>query len=141
YHILAALLVAKVAGEDINTAVKSFKDMRTTPGRVSLIPGLKDSTLIDDTYNSSPVAVEASLKVLKSVKAKRKIAILGDMLELGQFTADAHRKVGEKVAKIADILVTVGIRSRYTAESAMQNGLSEADVLQFDDSAEAGRFM
>lgn len=141
YHILAALSVVKILGEDLTVAIKPFRDMKPTRARMRLIEGLKGSLIIDDTYNSSPIAVEEALKTLKSLKAKRKIAILADMLELGRFTVEAHRRVGEKAAKVVDILATVGIRSRYTAESAMQNGLSEKEVFQFEDSVEAGKFM
>lgn len=141
YHILAALSVVKVLGEDVTVAAEALRDMRQAPGRMRLIEGREKSIIIDDTYNSSPVAVEEALKSLKAVKAKRKVAILGDMLELGRFAVDEHRKVGEKVAKIVDVLAVVGIRSRYTAELAMQHGLSEKEVFQFDDSKEAGKFM
>lgn len=145
YHVLAALSVIKLLGEDLRVAAKSFTRENPTPGRVRLIEGLKGSLIIDDTYNSSPVAVEEALKSLKSIKLStrtgRRIAILGDMLELGRFTVDEHKKIGEKSAKVAKLLATVGIRSRYTAETALQKGMGEECVFQFDDSSEAGVFM
>lgn len=143
-HVLVALLVINDLGFDVRLAANLFKSEHPTPGRMRLLDGLKGSLLIDDSYNSSPVALEEALKTLKSVKLSRghrKIAILGDMLELGRFTVDEHKKMGERASKSANILVTVGIRSRYAAESALIDGMSEGKVFQFDDSLEAGMFM
>jgi UDP-N-acetylmuramoyl-tripeptide--D-alanyl-D-alanine ligase len=145
YHVLAALAVVKVLGEDVGVAAKVFQNERPTPGRVRLIEGIKGSMLIDDTYNSSPVALDEAMKTLKSVKlssrSARRIAILGDMLELGRYTIEEHKKAGIKAAKTVGLLATVGIRSRYTAQAALENGLGEEKVFQFDESVEAGRFI
>ena len=143
-HVLVALLVINDLGFDVRLAANLFKSEHPTPGRMRLLDGLKGSLLIDDSYNSSPVALEEALKTLKSVKLSRghrKIAILGDMLELGRYTVDEHKKMGERASKSANILVTVGIRSRYAAEAALIDGMSEGKVFQFDDSLEAGMFM
>ena len=142
YGVLVAFAVCRSLGEHLSIAGKAFKHHEPTPGRMRLIEGIKDSIVIDDTYNSSPVAVEEALKSLESLsKAHRKIAVLGDMLELGKFSIDEHKKVGTLVARVADLLVTVGIRSRYTAEDALDAGLDESKVLQFDDSKEAGDYI
>jgi UDP-N-acetylmuramoyl-tripeptide--D-alanyl-D-alanine ligase len=145
YHVLAALAVVKVLGENVAAAAKVFQNERPTPGRVRLIEGIKGSMLIDDTYNSSPVALDEAMKTLKSVKlssrSARRIAMLGDMLELGRYTIDEHKKAGIKAAKTVGLLATVGIRSRYTAQAALENGLGEEKVFQFDESVEAGRFI
>lgn len=141
YHILAALSVISALKENIGVAAKSFRKHEPTPGRMRLIQGIKGTLIIDDSYNSSPIALEEALKTLKSLKAKRKIAILGDMLELGKFSNEAHKKAGELARDSADILVTVGLRSRATADSALDNGMDEKVVFQFDDSKEAGEFM
>lgn len=145
YHVLAALTVVRLIGEDIHVGAESFKYENPAPGRTRIIEGIKESIIIDDTYNSSPIAVEESLKTLKSTKSKvrggRRVAILGDMLELGKFTVDEHKKVGEIASDVATILATVGVRSRYTAEVALELGMKETNVFQFDDSTQAGEFM
>jgi UDP-N-acetylmuramoyl-tripeptide--D-alanyl-D-alanine ligase len=140
-HVLAALSVCLALRENLIIAVKAFAREEPTSGRMRLIEGMKDSTILDDSYNSSPIAVEEALKTLVDVKAKRKIAVLGDMLELGKYSVDEHKKVGERVVKSADILVTVGIRSRYTAEMALENGMKKENIFQFDDSRQAGEFL
>lgn len=141
-HVLSALAVCKALGEHLSIAAKAFKHHEPTPGRMRLVEGIKETIILDDSYNSSPIAAEEALKSLASLtNAKRRIAILGDMLELGKFSTDEHKKIGVHAAAVADILVTVGIRSRFTAESAIDAGLNESKVLQFDESEEAGDFI
>lgn len=129
-HASVALAVMKLLGEDLQASAKALSGVEPTAGRMRLIEGLNSSVLIDDTYNSSPVAVEEALKSLKAVKSKRKIAILGDMLELGRYTADEHRKAGELARKCAKILVTVGVRAKLMAGD-----------YHFSEAREAGKFM
>ena len=111
-------------------------------GRMNIIEGNKNSVIIDDTYNSSPVALNEALDTLNILdKVRYKIAVLGDMLELGKFTAEEHKKAGKKAAGIVDILVTVGMRSRGISEGALDAGMSEKNIFQFEDSREAGKFV
>lgn len=140
YACSAAMVVASELGIGLKDAVKSLKSLETPNGRMKIIKGLKSSVIIDDSYNSSPVAVEQALEALKEMKyAKRKIVILGDMLELGKFSSDEHKKVGALVSSVADILLTVGIRARQIAEGALVTGMSEKKIFQYDDVARAGR--
>ncbi len=142
YPALAAIAVGVSQGLSLSEMTHALKSHQSPKGRMHLIEGIKGSMLIDDTYNSSPIAVEEALETLKNLpNVSRKIAILGDMMELGTLSSDAHRDIGTKVAKTCDILVTVGIRSRKTADAALDAGLSEKNVYQFDDSKEAGAFI
>ena len=96
--------------------------------------------IIDDTYNSSPTACELALSTLSEVKyGGRKIAVLGDMLELGRFSSEEHEKIGALVPRTADMLLTVGIRARKIAEAALAAGMDEEHILQYEDSQRAGR--
>lgn len=141
YAALAALAAAKVAGIAVREAAAALSAWTPTPGRMRLLDGPHGSIIIDDTYNSSPAAAIAALDTLADIESPRKIAILGDMMELGKYSADAHRNVGAHAAKIVDRLITVGIRSRQTGESALDNGLKERDVLEYeiDESRRAGQ--
>lgn len=140
YACSAALAVAYEIGLSLEKAVEGLQKLQTPPGRMRIIPGLKSTTLIDDSYNSSPIAAKAALETLKEIKhAKRKIAVLGDMLELGKFSSEQHYQIGEYAGTAVDILITVGVRSRKIAEGAMASGLSEEQVLQYDDVGRAGR--
>jgi UDP-N-acetylmuramoyl-tripeptide--D-alanyl-D-alanine ligase len=138
---IVAIAVAHEIGCDLLTSIDAISVYKTPPGRLSLIEGINGSILIDDTYNSSPVAVSAALKVLKDLKAKRKIAVLGDMLELGKLTEEAHREVGEEAGSISDILVTVGPRSKFTADAARDKGFKEANIKSFNTSTEASEYL
>ena len=132
YAALAAIAVADCIGVDTVSTATALSAWEPPPGRVRLLPGIKGTVLIDDTYNSSPTAALAALDTLKSVHAKRRIAVLGDMLELGKYSADAHREIGRRVAACADRLITVGFRSRVTAEAALDAGMEESMIRQYE---------
>ncbi|MCB9810134.1 UDP-N-acetylmuramoyl-tripeptide--D-alanyl-D-alanine ligase [Candidatus Nomurabacteria bacterium] len=140
YSSIAAIAVADELSVPIANTVESLLSLSTPPGRMRLIPGIKASMLIDDSYNSSPIACEQALQALKELSyAKRKIAVLGDMLELGKFSSTEHRKIGVKVAETADILFAVGVRAQQIAEGALSAGMSDKNVFQYEDVARAGR--
>jgi UDP-N-acetylmuramoyl-tripeptide--D-alanyl-D-alanine ligase len=140
YAVCAAIAVASELGVDVKTAIASVHELQTPSGRMRLVPGLKSSLLIDDTYNSSPIATESALDALAEVKyAGRKIAVLGDMLELGKYSAEQHKLIGERVAQTAHVLFTVGIRARGIAEGALAAGMSESNIFQYDEVKRAGQ--
>lgn len=138
---LAAIAVAHEIGCDILPAIDAVKDYVTPPGRLSLIEGINHSMLIDDTYNASPVAVEAAIKVLKDLKAKRRVAVIGDMLELGKLTEEAHVEIGEKLVGVADLIVTVGPRSKAIATGALGKGFKAENIQSFNTSVEASEYL
>lgn len=140
YACAAAMAVATQLEIPEDTAAKSLSDLSTPKGRMRIIKGLKGTTVIDDTYNSSPVAVSHAIETLKEINyAKRKIAVLGDMLELGKFSSIEHKKVGEQVVGVFDVLITVGVRARQIAEGALSAGMSEENILQYEEAERAGR--
>jgi len=138
---LVALACADVIGCDMLASIKAIEEYVTPPGRLSLIEGVNGSTLIDDTYNASPVAMEAAIKVLHDLEGKRKIAVLGDMLELGKMTEEAHREIGESVSYTADVLVTVGPRARFIAEGALDKGFPKHKIEMFENSTATAEFL
>lgn len=146
YTTLAAMAVGVALGlspQHIARALSSGA-RELTPGRMRLLAGVGGSTIIDDTYNSSPVAAHEALDTLAALRpviGGRKIAVLGDMLELGEFSSREHRLAGEHAARVADMLITVGVRSRTTADGARSAGLSPEQVRSFDDSVAAGEFL
>ena len=109
------------------------------PGRMRGVKGNKHSFILDDTYNASPEAMRAALDTLNQLPAKRKIAVLGDMLEIGKYTEIAHRSIGDKAAQFVDVLVTVGARAKFIADEAMARGLNRTKIFTFDDARTAGR--
>ncbi len=112
----------------------------STQLRLMTVTGPNNSLIIDDTYNASPDSMIAALNLLVEIDG-RHIAVLGDMLELGEFEERGHRMVGARAAQAADILVTVGSRSHWIAEEAALQGLPAARILTFDSSDEARGFL
>ena len=106
-------------------------------GRERIIRGIRHSVIIDDTYNASPTATKEALATLKSLDAKRKIAVLGDMLELGKYTFDEHQAIGHLIPESADLLFTVGIRAKIIAETAEKIGFSKKKIFVFTNIHEA----
>ena len=142
YAGLSALAVGRMAGLDLVSISNSLGKWVPPAGRLRILSGLKNSIIIDDTYNSSPVAALTALDTLKSVQgAKRRVAIFGDMLELGKWSAESHRKLGARAAECADLLLTVGFRARDIAESAKGAGMGETAIRTYgqDESSRAGK--
>lgn len=108
--------------------------------RLVAVQGKNGSLLLDDTYNASPESTIAALNLLDELDG-RKVAVLGDMLELGPYEEQGHRIVGNLAAKVADALITVGPRARIIAETAKQAGLDAKAITQFDDSQQALIFL
>jgi len=140
YASLPALLIAKKLGIPLLHAASSLRDAEKPKGRMRLLSGMNKSIVIDDTYNSSPKAVLHGLKTVESIEAKgRKIVVLGDMLELGDHARDEHYKIGLEVAKVVHLLITVGVRSRFTAEGALDGNMLDEHILECENSVEAGK--
>lgn len=136
---IAAAAVGTVLRRGLPEIVQGLGAYEAPHGRMHLISGIKGTLLIDDTYNSSPAAVMAALDALDTLPIPgRKIVALADMLELGRHSVDEHRKIGARAAKTADLLVTVGFRARDIAQGALDNGLPEDCILQYESAEAAG---
>jgi len=142
YAALAALAFSSGMKFNMLESANALKNYDVPPGRMRLLSGVKDTLLIDDTYNSSPFACAAALKTLGEIKGSgRKIAILGDMLELGKHTEEAHRNIGKIAREHADILIVVGPRAQGIKEGAFSEGMKEKNIHEFSDSSAAAEFM
>jgi UDP-N-acetylmuramoyl-tripeptide--D-alanyl-D-alanine ligase len=110
-----------VAGLEV---LPSAAQLRLTP-----VPGPNGSTLLDDTYNASPASTLAALNLLAELEGGRKIALLGDMLELGSYEEEGHRQVGRRAAGVVDALIVIGSRAGWIAAEARRCGLEPARIL------------
>lgn len=135
---LAAIAVAIARGVSFKEAAHDIEGWVTAPGRMRIIIGKNGSTIIDDSYNASPVAMRAALDTLRSIPATHHIAVLGDMLELGKYSDEEHRAVGSYAASFVSGLVVVGKRARLIAEAAIAAGLPADHIRIFSNSVEAG---
>ena len=142
YSALAGLSVGAYLDINIVKMAQAIEAHVGAPGRMRIIKGVRNTCIIDDTYNSSPVATEAALETLRDVKtAGRKIAILGEMLELGEYSNEEHKKIGKMAGDICDLILIVGINSRMLTEGALIGGISEKNIIEFKDSQKAGKYL
>jgi UDP-N-acetylmuramoyl-tripeptide--D-alanyl-D-alanine ligase len=145
YAALAAAAVGIYFDFNLVEIAQALHNFRLPPGRLNILPGLKHTFIIDDTYNSSPLAAAAALSVLGRIKIEApavKYAVLGDMLELGDYTEEAHRSLGAKVVESGIThLITVGEKSREIVRGATAAGLADDYIFSFDRAEEVGKFL
>lgn len=143
YAALAAAGIGIIKGMNMVEISEALRLFEAPKGRMHLLDGIKNTFIIDDTYNAGPDSMAAALKVLGRLEtAGRKFAVLGDMLELGEYTAEAHAQIGRQVAENKiDFLITVGERSRIIADLAEKSGMVKDNIFSFSDTERAGRFL
>ncbi len=128
----AATAVGLIFGMNLVTISEALERYVPEHSRMQIVPGVKHTLVIDDAYNASPLSMHAALETLADLAASRKIAVLGDMLELGKQTPEAHEAVGREVVGSADILVAVGSRAKFIAEAAGKSGMKKSAIFTFD---------
>lgn len=131
---LALATTLNMSAEEAENALGAYQP---PPGRARVLGGIRGSVIIDDSYNASPAAVAEALSSLSLVPGSRRIAALGDMLELGRFSVEEHEQIGRLAAKHVDMLITVGSRSTAVREAALAAGLDANMVRGFSSSIEA----
>ena len=134
---LCAVSVGKMlnlSNEEIKNGISNFE---LTKKRMEIINLKNNIKLINDAYNASEDSMKAAIKYLSEINGKRKIAILGDMFELGDFAEELHRKVGEEVAKNnIDLLYLIGENSKFIQEEAIKNGININNIIYFNSREE-----
>lgn len=142
YAASAAAAVGLAKGINLARISEELASYSGERGRSRILPGIKNSFIIDDTYNASPSSTKTALNIMKEIPAvngRRKIAVLGDMAELGKYTIEAHDAVGGAVSEVADILITVGEKAKFIAEGAEGRGMAKENIFSCYDSEEAGK--
>jgi len=135
YAALAAIAVGLDFKMSLLDAVVALEDFHSPVGRMNLLAGIKNTYIIDDTYNASPFSVSAALEVLEKLGAQRKVAVLGDMLELGSESEKSHIQLIEKVLDMGvEKIILVGRRM----EKAIKNNFLQNDILVFVNPEIAG---
>lgn len=138
--LLAAAGAAHIVGVSSEAIRRGLQEVRPFAGRMQILDGKRGSTIIDDTYNASPVPVIAALDVLYAAETSQRIAILGSMNELGEYAAEAHREVGRHCdPDKLQLVVTIGNDAeRYLAPAAQEEG---CEVKSFSSPYDAGAFV
>lgn len=138
YNYLAAVALGYAFALPFEDILKKTPSLELYKMRGRVLRIGEDMILIDDSYNSNPAALEFILKNVAELPSKRKVVVLGDMLELGRESEKFHCQAGEQVVKFGyNILVTVGTLSRYMAQAAMASGMSKDHVYSFDSPDDA----
>jgi UDP-N-acetylmuramoyl-tripeptide--D-alanyl-D-alanine ligase len=138
YNFLAASAVALSLAVPLEKLLGQTKALKPLPKRGTMCQVEKDILLIDDSYNSNPAALESVLTDLARLPFSRKVAVLGDMLELGKQEAAFHIRAGKQVKNLGwDMLITVGPLARHMAEGALKAGMKKEQVVCFEDSEKA----
>ncbi len=137
---VAAGFVAERLEIDPESIVTGLQKITSPPGRMNILRGLNGTTIIDDSYNSSPLAVKSALSTLYKQESPQLIAVLGDMNELGEVSAGEHEKIGKLCnSTLLSWVVTIGEQSeKYLASAARANG---CQVKSFRDPISAGAFV
>jgi len=143
-HQLSAVLAAVAVAEALRIPAaqiqKALEEFTPLPGRLRLLQGVKRTFILDDTYNASPASTEAALAFLRSCAPRRRVAVLGDMLELGAYAEEAHRNIGRLAVEAGcDLLFAVGPRAKFMALEAARRGMGQERIRTFDTSAEAAK--
>jgi len=140
YSVLAAVAVGEQLGMTAVNIEKGLHNIKPVSGRMQRLKGIKGSTIIDDTYNASPHATIAALNTLYRIEAPQKIAVLGNMNELGDYSESEHQKIGEHCdPNELDLVVTIGPdANKFLAPAAEEKG---CQVKMFDDPYSAGKYI
>jgi len=138
YAALAAVAVGIKLGLDLKQISVAFKNYVPPKNRLEIMAGIKETIVINDAYNSSPLAAEAALDLLLEFKKNRKIGVLGSMRELGLNTESAHRRLGQKAAQVCDVIFLVGAETVFSQEEILKKKfILGQDVFWFKTSDEA----
>lgn len=140
YVLLPAIAVALTQGFELQEAVDALKDYRLPAGRMGIIEGIKETVIIDSSYNASPESVKQALDILEQSPGRR-IAVLGNMNELGTYAESKHREIGRYASSKVDMLLTVGENARLIAEEAVGAGLKEVLAHNFADPVAAANYL
>ena len=134
-NAMAAILAGHITGMTMEEISKGLLDFVATENRQDIIKTDR-FTLINDVYNASPDSMIAALKVLKLYKDGRRVAILGDCLEMGQYAEEGHRRVGYQSIDKADIIITAGHAAKFIGVEAMERGFDLSRVFHFETKEE-----
>lgn len=139
-NLLAAIATARAVGISWEGVERGVRDVKPAYHR-GIILELNGVTVYDDTYNSNPYALGRALELMAQAEATRRIAVIGDMLELGEQELQFHRDAGKAIPKSIDVVVGVGTRTQALLDGAREAGFAEANLRHFADANAAGAFL
>ncbi len=137
YGVLFALATAEVLGYDVEQVAMAMASLPASSGRLRPLVGINNTLILDDSYNASPAAMEAAIETLEMIEPLAgaqgsKIAVLGDMLDLGKMTMDVHSQIGAMLKDNTDYVFLVGPRMEYAYESAIKSKYPKTKIFHFE---------
>lgn len=148
YAAMVATTIGLQVGFNLVQIAERLGNYMSPTGRLKLLPGIKKTLILDDTYNASPVSMKSAIETLGRMpdiihnQEVMKIAVLGDMNGLGDLTDRAHRAIGRLVVENnIDVLITVGQKAEIITKGALKKGLPEEAMFKFGKVEEAGKFL
>ncbi|MGC8651306.1 MAG: Mur ligase family protein [Minisyncoccia bacterium] len=149
YALAAGAAVGLALGLNLIQIAESLKDYKMLKARTNFLPGLKDTWILEDSYNSNPDALKMALTIYHEVveglkqtdiyPLKRRVLAIGDMRELGKESDEAHRKIAPFIVENADLLIAVGDKMKLVTEECQKLGFSPKNIYWFKNSVEAGK--
>lgn len=138
YNSLCAITVGEILEIQTQDILKGVEEFSLTKRRMDIQKNSNNVTIINDSYNANHDSMKAGIEYLANTKAKRKIAVLGDMLELGEYAKELHEKIGEEIVKNKiDILITVGEEAKNIAKKAYELGMEPKNIYTYNTIEEA----
>ena len=132
YSALASAAVGTIFDLNLVEISQALKNYKGLPGKMRLIEGIKNTLILDDSESATLFSMIEAIEILGKIEAKRKIAVLGDVIGIGKYTIEAHQAIGEHVSKNADLLFTFGQRAKFIAQGAQERGMTIERIFQFD---------
>jgi UDP-N-acetylmuramoyl-tripeptide--D-alanyl-D-alanine ligase len=139
-NLVAAIAAARSIGISWDGIAQGVKNVKPAYHR-GVVSEVRGATIYDDTYNSNPFALRRALELLQQAEASRRIAVIGDMLELGEKELDFHRESGRAIPREVDVVIGVGKRTAALLEGAREAGFDGSSLHHFDSAEHAGEFL
>src|SRR5680860_31771 len=140
YALAAAAAVGLSLDMNLVEISEAMLDYKIVEGRTRFIPGIKNTWILNDSYNACPDSVRATLDILKEISANRKIVVLGDMKELGVNSKEAHIEIGRNIADVAKVFIAVGEEMVF-AKEIIDSEYSDIETFWFEDGKQAKKFV
>lgn len=141
YSALSAVAVGIHFGFNLVEMSEALSSYQPLAGRMKMIEGVNGSLIIDDTFNANPNSALSALETIEKLEAPRKIAVLGDMLELGERCEAGHREVGKAILRSVDFLFTYGAKSKMIGGQAQKSGMKEENIFHFENMEELAELL
>jgi UDP-N-acetylmuramoyl-tripeptide--D-alanyl-D-alanine ligase len=135
YSALSAAAVGKIFNLNLVEISQALKNYYSLPGKMRLIKSIKNSMILDDSESATVFSMIEAIEILGKIQGPefhRRIAVLGDVMGIGKYTAEAHEAIGERVARNSDLLFTFGQRAHFIAQGAENKGMTIEKIFKFN---------